>query len=53
MIDEIVELVAGGHEIGPSTVDAVLGAIDQGEDVREVFEDVVWRHRGSGSPRRR
>ena len=46
VIDEIVELVEGGHEIGPSTVDAVLGAMDQGEDVREVFEDVVWRHRG-------
>jgi phosphate starvation-inducible PhoH-like protein len=46
VIDEIVELVEGGHEIGPSTVDAVLGAIDEGEDVREVFEDVVWRHRG-------
>jgi phosphate starvation-inducible PhoH-like protein len=38
--------VEGGHEIGPSTVDAVLGVIDKGEDVREVFEDVVWRHRG-------
>jgi phosphate starvation-inducible protein PhoH and related proteins len=46
VLDEIVELVEGGHEIGPSTVDAVLGAIDQGEDVREVFEDVVWSHRG-------
>ncbi len=46
VIDEMVELVSGGHEIGPSTVDAVLGAIDEGEDVREVFEDVVWRHRG-------
>ena len=46
VIDEIVELVEGGHEISPSTVDAVLGAMDQGEDVREVFEDVVWRHRG-------
>jgi phosphate starvation-inducible protein PhoH and related proteins len=46
VIDEMVELVAGGHEISPSTVDAVLGAIDEGEDVREVFEDVVWRHRG-------
>jgi phosphate starvation-inducible protein PhoH and related proteins len=46
VIDEMVELVNGGHEIGPSTVDAVLGAIDEGEDVRDVFEDVVWRHRG-------
>jgi phosphate starvation-inducible PhoH-like protein len=46
VVDELVELVEGGHEIGPSTVDAVLGALDQAEDVREVFEDVVWRHRG-------
>jgi phosphate starvation-inducible protein PhoH and related proteins len=46
VVDELVVLVEGGHEIGPSTVDAVLGALDQVEDVREVFEDVVWRHRG-------
>jgi phosphate starvation-inducible PhoH-like protein len=46
VVDELVELVEGGHEIGPSTVDAVLGAIDQAEDIREVFDDVVWRHRG-------
>jgi phosphate starvation-inducible PhoH-like protein len=46
VVDELVELAEGGHEIGPSTVDAVLGALDQVADVREVFEDVVWRHRG-------
>ena len=46
VVDELVELVEGGHEIGPGTVDAVLGAIDQVEDLREIFEDVVWRHRG-------
>ena len=46
VVDELAELVEGGHEIGPSTVDAVLAAIDQAEDIREVFEDVVWRHRG-------
>jgi phosphate starvation-inducible protein PhoH and related proteins len=46
VVDELVELVEGGHEIGPGTVDAVLGAIDQAHDIREVFEDVVWRHRG-------
>jgi phosphate starvation-inducible PhoH-like protein len=46
VVDELVELAEGGHEIGPSTVDAVLGALEQVEDVREVFEDVVWRHRG-------
>jgi phosphate starvation-inducible protein PhoH and related proteins len=46
VVDELVELVEGGHEIGPSTVDAVLGALDQAEDIRDVFDDVVWRHRG-------
>jgi phosphate starvation-inducible PhoH-like protein len=46
VIDEIVELIEGGHQIGAQTVDAVLGAIESNHDVREVFEDVVWRHRG-------
>ena len=46
VVDELVELVEGGHEIGPSTVDAVLGALDQAADIRDVFDDVVWRHRG-------
>jgi phosphate starvation-inducible PhoH-like protein len=46
VVDELVELVEGGHEIGPSTVDAVVGALDEAENVRDLFEDVVWRHRG-------
>jgi phosphate starvation-inducible PhoH-like protein len=46
VVDELVELVEGGHEIGPSTVDAVLGALDEAQDIRAVFDDVVWRHRG-------
>jgi phosphate starvation-inducible protein PhoH and related proteins len=46
VVDELVELVEGGHEIGPGTVDAVLAALDESEDIRDVFEDVVWRHRG-------
>src|SRR5215213_10628875 len=53
VVDELAELVEGGHEIGPGTVDAVLSALDQAEDLRDVFEDVVWRHRGKKiSPRR-
>src|SRR4029077_17607406 len=35
-----------GQEIGAGTVDTILSAIDQAEDVREIFEDVVWSHRG-------
>ncbi len=46
VVDELVELVEGGHEIGPDTVGAVVAALDQTDDLREVFEDVVWRHRG-------
>jgi phosphate starvation-inducible PhoH-like protein len=47
VVAELVDLVEGGHEIGPGTVDAVLGAIDEAEDIRDVFDDVVWRHRGT------
>jgi phosphate starvation-inducible protein PhoH and related proteins len=46
VVDELVELVETGQEIGPSTVDAVVKALDQAENVQDVFGDVVWRHRG-------
>ena len=46
VIDELVELVDSGQEIGPGTVDSVLNALDQAENVQDVFGDVVWRHRG-------
>jgi phosphate starvation-inducible PhoH-like protein len=46
VVDELVELVEGGHDIGPETVGAVVAALDQSEDIRDVFDDVVWRHRG-------
>jgi phosphate starvation-inducible PhoH-like protein len=46
VLDELVELVEGGHQIGPDTVGAVVAALDQSADIRDVFEDVVWRHRG-------
>jgi phosphate starvation-inducible PhoH-like protein len=46
VVDELVELVEAGQEIGPGTVDSVLQAIDQAESVQELFGDVVWRHRG-------
>jgi phosphate starvation-inducible PhoH-like protein len=46
VIEELVELVEGGQEIGAGTVDTILDALDRSEDVREIFEDVVWSHRG-------
>jgi phosphate starvation-inducible PhoH-like protein len=46
VVDELVELVEGGHAIGAGTVDAVLGALGEDADLHAVFSDVVWRHRG-------
>ena len=46
VLSELVELVEAGHAIGPNTIDAVLEALEESADVRDVFEDVVWRHRG-------
>ena len=46
VIGELVELVEGGHQIGGHTVDAVLGTLEAGQDVRDVFDAVVWRNRG-------
>jgi phosphate starvation-inducible PhoH-like protein len=46
VLDELVELVEGGHQIGPDTVGAVLNALDQADDLRDVLDDIVWRHRG-------
>ena len=46
VLEELVELVEGGQEIGAGTVDTLLNVIDQAEDVREIFDDVVWAHRG-------
>jgi phosphate starvation-inducible PhoH-like protein len=46
VIDELVDLVESGVEIGSHTVDAILGTLEAGQDVREVFDAVVWRHRG-------
>ncbi len=46
VVEELGSLVAAGHEIGPGSVDAVVGAIDASTDALEFFDDVIWRHRG-------
>jgi phosphate starvation-inducible PhoH-like protein len=45
-LDALAELVEGGHAIGADTVGAVVDALDRETDVRAVFDDVVWTHRG-------
>ncbi len=46
VVEELVDLVESGQEIGAGTVDTILNAIDEAEDVRGIFDDVVWSHRG-------
>ncbi len=46
VVEELVELVESGQEVGAGTIDTILNAIDQADDVRDIFEDVVWSHRG-------
>jgi phosphate starvation-inducible PhoH-like protein len=47
VLEELVELVESGQEVGADTIDTILQAIDEAENVREIFEDVVWSHRGN------
>ncbi|HEY4097111.1 MAG TPA: PhoH family protein [Baekduia sp.] len=47
MVHELAELIEGGHEIAPGTIDAVTNALDQHESPAKVLEDVVWRHRSA------
>jgi phosphate starvation-inducible PhoH-like protein len=47
VVRELSELIEGGHEITPGTLDAVTSALDQHESPAKVLEDVVWRHRSA------
>ncbi len=46
LVDEMVELIQGGHPVEPSTLDSVENAIRADQDPVEVLDDVVWEHRG-------
>jgi phosphate starvation-inducible protein PhoH and related proteins len=45
VVRELAELIEGGHDISPGTIDAVTSALDQHESPAKVLEDVIWRHR--------
>ncbi len=45
VVRELADLIEQGHEIGPGTIAAVTGALDQHESPAAILEDVVWRHR--------
>jgi len=45
MVDELVGLVERGHDLVPTTVGQVAGALEESESPAEILEDVIWRHR--------
>jgi phosphate starvation-inducible PhoH-like protein len=45
VVGELVDLIEGGHEIAPGTIEAIAGALDKHESPATILEDVVWRHR--------
>jgi len=45
MVDELVGLIERGHEVAPTTLDTVTGALAAEERPAEILEDQVWRHR--------
>ena len=45
VVRELAALIEQGHEIGPGTIAAVTGALDQHRSPAEILEDVVWKHR--------
>ena len=47
MVDELVGLIERGHELVPSTVGQVAGALEESENPAEILEDVIWRHRAT------
>jgi phosphate starvation-inducible protein PhoH and related proteins len=47
VVREVAELIAGGHQISPGTVQAVTSALDRNTSPAEILEDVVWRHRST------
>jgi phosphate starvation-inducible PhoH-like protein len=47
VVGELVDLIEGGHEIAPGTIEAVAGALDKHESPAEILEDVVWQHRNT------
>src|SRR5207244_707632 len=47
VVRELSELISGGHEIAPGTIEAVARTLDQHESPSRILEDVVWRHRNT------
>jgi phosphate starvation-inducible PhoH-like protein len=47
MVAELSQLVAKGHELDVSSIEAVSGALGEQVDAVQVLDDVVWRYRNN------
>ncbi len=47
IVHELVQLVEGGHDIDPGTMQSVTSAIDGAVRATDVLDDVIWRHRAT------
>ena len=47
LVDEMIGLIEGGHEVEPSTVNSVTNAIQSSRRPAEVLDDVVWHNRNT------
>jgi phosphate starvation-inducible PhoH-like protein len=47
IVDELVGLVERGHDIAPTTVDVVSGAVEVEAKPAEILEDTIWSHRAT------
>ncbi len=47
IVEELSQLVAKGHELDVSSIEAVSGALGEQVDPVQVLDDVVWRYRSN------
>ena len=47
LVDEMIGLIEGGHEVEAGTVDSVTNAIQSSRRPAEVLDDVVWHNRNT------
>ncbi|MCW3012506.1 MAG: PhoH family protein [Solirubrobacterales bacterium] len=47
IVQELVQLVEGGHDIDPGTMQSVTSAIDGAVPATDVLDDVIWRFRNT------
>lgn len=47
LVEEMIDLIEGGHEVEPATVESVTSAIQSSRRPAEMLDDVVWHNRNT------